>query len=83
MLTTNNKAKATRLAGMLDGINAQRKAIETRVTESALEQFQGRTPGTDRKIAIALIEDAHEGVVGISAGRLKEAHDCPRDRTDP
>lgn len=34
-------------------------------------------PGRDRRLAFAVVEDAHEGVVGISAGKLKEAKDAP------
>jgi len=77
LLTTDDEAEAAKLARQLDEINAKRKSIEEKVTEPAIEQFHDRTPGVDRKIAIAVVEDAHEGVVGISAGRVKEAYDCP------
>lgn len=77
LLTTDDEEEAKDLAKQLDEINAKRKSIEEKVTEPALEQFEDRTPGVDRRIAIAIVEDGHEGVVGISAGRLKEAFDCP------
>lgn len=77
LLTTDDEKEAAELAQRLDEINAERKGIEEKVTEPAIEQFSQRTPGVDRKIAIAVVEDAHEGVVGISAGRMKEAYDCP------
>lgn len=77
LLTTDDPEEAERLAKQLDEMNAKRKAIEEKVTEPAIEQFKDRVPGVDRKVAIAVVEDAHEGVVGISAGRLKEAYDCP------
>jgi len=77
LLLTNDTEEAARLAGQLNEINVKRKAIEEKVTGPAIDQFPDRTPGVDRKIAIAVVEEAHEGVVGISAGRLKEAYDCP------
>jgi single-stranded-DNA-specific exonuclease len=77
LLTTDDPAEAAKLAKRLDDINAERKGIEEKVTEPAIEQFHDRTPGEDRRIAIAVVDDAHEGVVGISAGRVKEAYDCP------
>ena len=77
LLTTTNWDEAVQLARHLDNINSRRKSIETQVTEIAVKQFQGRVSGIDRKIAIAVVEDGHEGVVGISAGRLREAYDCP------
>lgn len=77
LLTTDDPAEAARLAEELEALNARRKEIESAVTGPAIEMFKDRVPGEDRKIAIAVVEDAHEGVVGISAGRLKEAYDCP------
>jgi len=77
LLTTDDDSEAAKLAKRLDDINANRKGIEEKVTEPSIEQFHDRVPGVDRKIAIAVVEDAHEGVVGISAGRVKEAYDCP------
>lgn len=77
LLCTDDENEAAMLAKRLDDINAERKGIEEKVTEPALEQFHDRTPGVDRRVAIAIVEDAHEGVVGISAGRVKEAFDCP------
>lgn len=77
LLMSDDEGEAKALAERLDAINAQRKAIEEKVTEAALEQFEDREAGVDRRIAVAVVEDAHEGVVGISAGRLKEACDCP------
>ena len=77
LLTTTDWEEAKRLARHLDNINTMRKSIGDRITEAAIGQFENRVSGIDRKIAIAVIEEAHEGVVGISAGRLREAYDCP------
>jgi single-stranded-DNA-specific exonuclease len=77
LLITDDDFIAKGLAERLDAINVQRKAVEEKVTEEALGQFEDRVAGEDRKIAIAVVPEAHEGIVGISAGRLKEAYDCP------
>ena len=63
-------------AEALHAINVERKELEQAATESAMAQMSGRSPGTDRSIALAVVE-AHEGIVGISAGRLKEQFDAP------
>jgi len=44
-------------------------------TMRPLEQ-QVFVPGETRALAVAIV-DAHEGIVGISAARVKEALDCP------
>jgi single-stranded-DNA-specific exonuclease len=44
-------------------------------TMRPLEQ-QAFIPGETRALAVAIV-DAHEGIVGISAARVKEALDCP------
>ena len=60
----------------LDEMNRERKELEAFATQSALEQMSARVPGVDRTLALAIVK-AHEGVVGISASRVKDAYDCP------
>ncbi|MFG6080345.1 single-stranded-DNA-specific exonuclease RecJ [Paracoccus litorisediminis] len=64
-------------AQALDAINTERKEIEKAVTEVAMAKLADRIPGTTRTLALAVVENAHEGVVGISAGRVREAFDAP------
>jgi single-stranded-DNA-specific exonuclease len=61
----------------LDMLNRERQDMEKACTAEALEQAsEGFIPGETRAIAVAVV-NAHEGIVGISAARLKEALDAP------
>lgn len=76
LLIEDDPDKAAELAQELEDCNTRRKEMEQSSTDQALEQFEDRVVGADRTIAIAIVE-AHEGVVGISASRLKDRLDCP------
>lgn len=66
------------LARTLDDLNRERQEMEKTCTAAALEQVRDDfIPGDTRALALAVVEDAHEGIVGISAARLKEALDAP------
>lgn len=77
LLLEQDPAEALQRAQALDELNTERKSLEGETTKAALEMFRDRVPGQDKEIAIAIVEDAHEGVVGISAARLREAVDAP------
>lgn len=64
-------------ARALHEINVERKSMSDSATEAALAQLEDMVPGRDRRLAFAVVEDAHEGVVGIAAGKAKEAKDAP------
>lgn len=77
LLLEKDPEAAQLLAEHLNELNTERKEMEKTCTAQALEQVPEHfVPGETREIAIA-ITDAHEGVVGISAARLKEALDAP------
>ncbi|MCE6957718.1 single-stranded-DNA-specific exonuclease RecJ [Cereibacter sphaeroides] len=76
LLLEEDPVRAEARAEELDQLNTRRKEIEAAATEAAIAQLGGRVPGVDRTLAIAVVS-AHEGVVGISAARLKEAFDAP------
>ncbi|MCW3784426.1 single-stranded-DNA-specific exonuclease RecJ [Defluviimonas salinarum] len=76
LLLEEDPAVAGERATALHEMNATRKEIEAAATEAAIAQMSGRMPGVTRTLALAIV-DAHEGVVGISAGRLKEQFDAP------
>lgn len=77
LLLETDPDKALALAEELNDLNAERQGMEKTCTADAIEQVEGQfIPGTTRKIALAVV-DAHEGIVGISAARLKEALDAP------
>jgi single-stranded-DNA-specific exonuclease len=75
LLATEDAAEAQAMAQRLDELNAERREIEARVREAALEQAEAR--GMDAALVWAAGEGWHPGVVGIVAARLKEAANRP------
>lgn len=75
-LITDDPDEALRLAEELDRCNQERKSLEEAATSQAIAQAAGREPGVTRRSLIAIV-DGHEGVVGISAARVREAVDAP------
>jgi single-stranded-DNA-specific exonuclease len=77
LLITDSDQEAEGIAETLNSLNRERQALEKVATASALEQLQGTLiPGTSREIALVTVE-GHEGIIGISAARVKDAFDCP------
>jgi single-stranded-DNA-specific exonuclease len=75
LLFTEDEAEARALADRLDELNTERREIEMRVREAAMEQAEAR--GLDAPLVWAAGEGWHPGVVGIVASRLKEATNRP------
>jgi single-stranded-DNA-specific exonuclease len=75
-LIADDPEEAARLAAELHRCNEERRALEAAATEQALTQADGYEPGVTRRSLIAIVE-GHEGVVGISAARVREAVDAP------
>jgi len=75
LLATTDPAEAEALAKRLDDLNTDRREIEARVREAAMEQARER--GTEAALVWAAEDDWHPGVVGIVASRLKEATNRP------
>lgn len=73
LLTTDDPQQALELATMLDQLNIKRQSVERDTTAAALAQAEGKT---DAVICVAGY-NWHEGVIGISAGRVKEAMNKP------
>ena len=73
-LTTDDAARADELAQMLDGINRERRSIESGMREQAqLAADDMIDDNEEPPPAIAIFEpDFHEGVVGIVASRIKD-----------
>mgnify|MGYP006271226313 CR=1 FL=1 len=76
LLLETDKSEAARQAETLDRLNRERQEMERKCTEDALSQVADFEPGVTRRLALAVV-DAHEGIVGISASRLKDAVDAP------
>jgi len=75
LLATDDAHEAAALAERLDHLNSERREIENRVREAALEQAAAR--GLQGPLVWAAGAGWHPGVVGIVAARLKEATNRP------
>ena len=73
LLTTRDPQQALEYATALDQLNTRRQQVERETTEAAMRQAEGK----DDLVLCLSGEGWHEGVIGISAGRIKEAFDRP------
>jgi single-stranded-DNA-specific exonuclease len=72
-LLTDDAARATELAQMLDAINRERRDVESGMREQAEAMLAALMPQGDAPPALAIYDpEFHEGVVGIVASRLKD-----------
>ncbi len=76
-LLADREAEARSLAARLDQLNAERRAIESRMQAEALAAVRQlgslATPGTVQRAGVCLYHaEWHQGVVGLVAGRVKE-----------
>ncbi len=75
LLATADPHEAHALAERLDQLNTERRDIENRVRDAAMNQAEAR--GLNAPLVWAAGEGWHPGVVGIVAARLKEATNRP------
>lgn len=75
LLSTDSFEEAVEIVNKLEGYNSERKAIEYSVFDQALEQ--AKMQSADDALIMVSGENWHPGVVGIVAGRLKEAMHKP------
>ena len=75
LLATTDRHEAAAMAAKLDQLNTERREIEARVRDLAMDQAIER--GLDGPLVWAAGEGWHPGVVGIVASRLKEATNRP------
>ncbi len=72
LLLTPDPAEARRLAGVLEGNNAERRELEGRTVEEALDALMSvYDPVRDRAVVVAG-DGWHPGVIGIVASRVVE-----------
>jgi len=72
-LLTDDPARASELAQMLDGINRERRDVESGMREQAEAILETLMPEGEAPPALAIYDpEFHEGVVGIVASRLKD-----------
>jgi len=74
ILSLDDDSVVRDIAQQLDTHNAERQAIEAGVLEAATKQAEQAAP--DGMLLVAG-EGWHEGVIGIAAGRLKDAYQRP------
>ncbi len=77
-LLTDDDVRANELAQQLDTINRQRREVEAGMREQATLHVEERWADGDVPSALVVFDESfHEGVVGIVAGRLKDAMHRP------
>lgn len=76
LLVSNDREKATCLAQDLVLLNKQRKELTQEATQKAIELVEREEKYRDNVLLIRL-EEVHESLVGIVAGRLKEKYHVP------
>lgn len=73
LLSETEQAEAERLAGVLDKLNRERKAMETAILEAALAEADRKLEeNPDTPLLIAGSHDWHKGLVGLVASRLTD-----------
>ncbi|MBV9756426.1 MAG: single-stranded-DNA-specific exonuclease RecJ [Alphaproteobacteria bacterium] len=76
LLMSADATEARALAGMLDAVNRQRQAIESRMLEHALAAAEAQA-AAGRAVLLVSAPQWHPGVAGIVAGRIKERFNRP------
>ena len=77
LLTTQNPARARRMAQILDRLNARRQLIETNITDQIRRRIAARPDILDRQALVLAERDWHAGVLGIVAARLAREYSRP------
>lgn len=71
-LLTDDDAEAARLAGVLDGINRERRDIEAEMREQAFEYVEAMDARNLPPCVCVFDRRWHQGVVGLVAARVRE-----------
>jgi len=78
LLMTEDPARATRLATLLNDCNTERQALQKRIAEEAREQALRILESAPHSRAFVLSSDAwHHGIIGIVASRIVEEFHRP------
>lgn len=76
-LLTDDAATAATMAGVLDGINRERKVIETKMKNEAFAYVDAMDAGRLPSCVCLYDERWHQGVVGLIASRVRERCNRP------
>ena len=79
LLSTDDPATAEQIAAQLEQLNAERRAMETRMLEEATAQAEQQAESGPASPAILTVgsQDLHKGLVGLLASRLTERFSLP------
>ena len=76
LMQADTEAKASEMAERLIECNKRRRAVQDELTDRS-DELAGLAVERGDKFFLLNLEDAHEGVIGIVAGRLKERYNLP------
>lgn len=76
LLLSESEPEAVTLATELKSLNDSRKDITEKATEEAIKIIESGFYDQD-KVLVIYLEECHESIAGIVAGRLKEKYDRP------
>ena len=76
MLLSDNEIEAKELAEKLNDLNKERQELTKEGLEEALEIIEKNNMATD-KVLVVYLEDVHESIAGIIAGRVREKYNLP------
>lgn len=76
MLLTNNDIEAKELAEKLNDLNKERQELTKEGLEQAIEIIENNNMTKD-KVLVVYLEDVHESIAGIIAGRVREKYNLP------
>lgn len=76
LLTETNYQKAATTAAVIEEYNTERKGLDQKITEEALQQIH-ENKEEDRFTSVVYRDDWHKGVLGIVASRLIETYYRP------
>jgi len=77
MLTTGSESEAESTAQRMDFLNAQRQALESRITLESREKIEGMEDLDTRRTLVLFDPKWHRGVVGIVASKIVEQYYRP------
>jgi single-stranded-DNA-specific exonuclease len=77
MLTTGSESEAESTAKRMDSLNAQRQALESRITLESREKIEGMADLDTRRTLVLFDPKWHRGVVGIVASKIVEQYYRP------
>lgn len=76
MLITQDEAEAKELAQKLNELNKERQELTRIGLEQAIEIIENNNMAKD-KVLVVYLEDVHESIAGIIAGRVREKYNLP------